>query len=558
MQHRERGGAALRMVVALAVLAAAYIGMAAFLGRHVPANTSVAGIPIGGKSPADAEATLKRQLAARASAPVKLLVAGRTVQIDPSAAGLSLDLEETLQGLSGFSLKPADVWNHLDGGQDEPLATSVDRDRLRAVLGETAKSVNRAAQEGSITFPEGHVKLVAPVQGANLDVDQTAEAIATTWPTRAPVKATVQSVRPKVSAEELQRANTEFASKAVKAPVKVVVNRVTQVLRPADFAPVVTMRADSSGHVAPAYDGKRLLALVTRGAATRGLQTSPREASIALQGGKPVVIPSAVGYRIDEKPLVTAFGAALTSSTRTAVVRPVVLQPQLTTAEAEKIKPKEVISTFTTYFPDNPPRTNNIKIAARTLNGTFVAPGKQFSLNGTLGKRTPEKGYAQAPVIMNGRLVKDYGGGVSQVSTTTFNAAFFSGVRIDEHTPHSFYISRYPEGREATVSWPDVDQKWTNDTGYGIIIQASTSGNAITVSLLGTKVWDVEAVKGPRRNVVRPKTIVDKTKGCVPQLPTEGFDVTVTRIFKKNSAEVKRSQFNTHYIPEDQVTCSNP
>ena len=558
MQHRERGGAALRMVVALAVLAAAYIGMAAFLGRHVPANTSVAGIPIGGKSPADAEATLKRQLAARASTPVKLLVAGRTVQIDPSAAGLSLDLEETLQGLSGFSLKPADVWNHLDGGQDEPLATSVDRDRLRAVLGETAKSVNRAAQEGSITFPDGHVKLVAPVQGANLDVDQTAEAIATTWPTRAPVKATVQSVRPKVSAEELQRANTEFASKAVKAPVKVVVNRVTQVLRPADFAPVVTMRADSSGHVAPAYDGKRLLALVTRGAATRGLQTSPREASIALQGGKPVVIPSAVGYRIDEKPLVTAFGAALTSSTRTAVVRPVVLQPQLTTAEAEKIKPKEVISTFTTYFPDNPPRTNNIKIAARTLNGTFVAPGKQFSLNGTLGKRTPEKGYAQAPVIMNGRLVKDYGGGVSQVSTTTFNAAFFSGVRIDEHTPHSFYISRYPEGREATVSWPDVDQKWTNDTGYGIIIQASTSGNAITVSLLGTKVWDVEAVKGPRRNVVKPKTIVDKTKGCVPQLPTEGFDVTVTRIFKKNGAEVKRSQFNTHYIPEDQVTCSNP
>jgi hypothetical protein len=114
------------MAVALAVLAAAYTGMAAFLGRHVPANTSVAGIPIGGKSPADAEATLKRQLAARASAPVKLLVAGRTFQIDPSAAGLSLDLEETLQRLSGFSLKPADVWNHLDGGQDEPLATSVE------------------------------------------------------------------------------------------------------------------------------------------------------------------------------------------------------------------------------------------------------------------------------------------------------------------------------------------------------------------------------------------------------------------------------------------------
>src|SRR6478609_1991695 len=111
------------MAVALAVLAAAYIGMAAFLGRHVPANASVAGIPIGGKSPADAEATLKRQFASQASAPVRLQVADRTVDVDPSAAGLSLDLDETLQGLSGFSLKPADVWNHLNGGDDEPLRT---------------------------------------------------------------------------------------------------------------------------------------------------------------------------------------------------------------------------------------------------------------------------------------------------------------------------------------------------------------------------------------------------------------------------------------------------
>ena len=92
-----------------------------------------------------------------------------------------------------------------------------------------------------------------------------------------------------------------------------------------------------------------------------------------------------------------------------------------------------------------------------------------------LGQRTAAKGYNPAPVINNGRLTTDYGGGISQLSTTTFNAAFFSGVRIDQYLAHSFYISRYPEGREATISWPDVDQKWTNDTGYGILIQASVS-----------------------------------------------------------------------------------
>jgi len=556
--HTERGGAALRLAIALAVLAAGYVGLAVFLGRHVPANASVAGIPIGGKSPADAEATLKRHLAARASAPVTLAFPGRTVEIDPSAAGLSLDLPETLQGLSGFSLKPADLWNHLDGGQDEPLKTDVDRDRLRAVLTETAKSIDKTPREGSITFPDGRVRLVAPVNGTTVQVDETTEAVARSWPAEEPVRAVVEAVRPRVSPEELKRANTEFATPAMSGPLRVVAGSTTLVLKPADFAPAITMRADAEGRVAPVYDSKKLVAAVRKAAASKGVEAKPRDARYTFQGSKAVVVPSAAGVSIDEKSLVSTFGPALTSPSRTATAKTLVVQPELTTEEARKVAPREVISTFTTYFPDNPPRTNNIKIAARTLNGTFIAPGKQFSLNGVLGQRTAAKGYSEAPVIMNGRLVSDYGGGVSQVSTTTFNAAFFSGVRIDEYLPHSFYISRYPEGREATVSWPNVDQKWTNDTGTGILIQAYTSGNALTVTFHGGKVWDIEAVKGPRRNIVKPKNIVDKSKTCVPQTASEGFDVTVTRIFKKNGAEVKRSQFSTHYIPEDKVTCTHP
>ena len=219
---------------------------------------------------------------------------------------------------------------------------------------------------------------------------------------------------------------------------------------------------------------------------------------------------------------------------------------------------KEKVSTFTTQFPYNPPRTNNMKIAAAALNGTIVRPGAGFSLNGMLGERTPAKGYLQAPVIYAGRLEQAYGGGVSQVSTTLFNAVFFSGVRIEQHTPHSFYISRYPEGREATLSWPAVDQKWTNDSGFAILINSYLKGSDITVTFFGTKKWDMEAVKGPRRNVVQPKNIVDDRPGCVPQSPNPGFDVTVTRIFKKNGAQVKTVPFNTHYIPEDNVRCTHP
>ena len=197
-----------------------------------------------------------------------------------------------------------------------------------------------------------------------------------------------------------------------------------------------------------------------------------------------------------------------------------------------------------------------MKIAAAALNGMIVRPGAGFSLNGILGERTPAKGYLRAPVIYADRLEQAYGGGVSQVSATLFNAVFFSGVRIEQYTPHSFYIARYPEGREATLSWPDVDQKWTNDSGFGILISSYLKGNDLTVTFFGTKTWDIEAVKGPRRNVVQPKTIVDDRPGCVPQSPSPGFDVTVTRIFKKGGVQVRTSRFNTHYLPEDGVKCT--
>jgi vancomycin resistance protein YoaR len=127
-------------------------------------------------------------------------------------------------------------------------------------------------------------------------------------------------------------------------------------------------------------------------------------------------------------------------------VAPSVAQPDLTTAEAQALGVRERVSTFTTRFPNNPPRTTNIRIAARRLDGVLVRPGEVFSLNETLGRRTPAKGYQQAPVIESGRLVKDYGGGVSQVSTTLFNAVFFAGLDVVTHKPHSFYISRYPRG----------------------------------------------------------------------------------------------------------------
>jgi len=556
VEHMRAGRVLLRLLAALVLLCGMYVGLATFVTRHVPTNTTVDGIAIGGMTPAAATITLQRFLAFRASQPVHLVTSSRTVDIDPGTSGLEVDPAATLSDLSGFTLNPVRLWAHLRRGTDQRVRIRIDRPKLTAAVRDAARSVDSPVKEGSITFTGGKAIVVVSEAGQAVKVPETTSAVSSVWPRQTVVQALMDLTTPRLSAHEINRAAEDFAVPAMSGPVKVLVGRAIVVLKPMQYAPALSMAPDGFGKLQPSIDAPALVKAIR--AARPGIEITPVDASVRLVAGVPRVVPAVTGRRFDELTESAPFLAALTSPARTATITMVPAPPRVTTAMAQGWGVKEEISTFTTHFPVNPPRTNNIKIAVGTLNGTLVRPGDQFSLNGILGPRTPAKGYLKAPVIYAGRLERDYGGGVSQVSTTTFNAAFFSGVRIERYTPHTFYISRYPEGREATLSWPEVDQMWTNDTGFGILISATVSGSDLTVTFFGTKTWDIQAVKGPRRNVVQPKNIVDARAGCVPQLPTPGFDVTVTRIFNRNGAQVKTSNFNTHYLPEDDVNCLHP
>jgi vancomycin resistance protein YoaR len=163
------------------------------------------------------------------------------------------------------------------------------------------------------------------------------------------------------------------------------------------------------------------------------------------------------------------------------------VEPELTAKEAEEYGIKELISSFTTdYNPRQTNRVANIKLLARLLDGQLVAPGEIFSFNGRIGPRTLERGFLPAPTIINGQLVDTAGGGACQVGTTLFNAAFFAGLKIIERHNHSFYISHYPAGRDATVSYGGYDLKFKNDYQSWILIKAWATQSRITISFYGT------------------------------------------------------------------------
>ncbi len=170
------------------------------------------------------------------------------------------------------------------------------------------------------------------------------------------------------------------------------------------------------------------------------------------------------------------------------------------------------IATFTTRYPAGQARVVNIHRIADIVRGMVIPPGETWSLNGSVGQRTTAKGFVDAPVIYEGEHDSDIGGGVSQFATTTFNAAFFAGLDFEEYQSHSLYISRYPYGREATVSWKEPDLKIKNITPYGILIWPTYTGTSLTVTLYSTpwvtgeQTGQTERPQGPCTKVVTERT----------------------------------------------------
>ena len=161
--------------------------------------------------------------------------------------------------------------------------------------------------------------------------------------------------------------------------------------------------------------------------------------------------------------------------------------PKLSTADVESMGLAALGSQFVTYFdPRNTTRANNIALAAKLVDGTVVDPGQTFSLNAAMGPRTANRGFDYAPVIASDNVLRQgVGGGVCQYATTLFNAVFFAGLPVVEREAHSIYISHYPTGRDATVSWGSADFKFKNDTAKSIMIRSWIDGGALTVALVG-------------------------------------------------------------------------
>lgn len=162
----------------------------------------------------------------------------------------------------------------------------------------------------------------------------------------------------------------------------------------------------------------------------------------------------------------------------------------------------ERVSSFTTPHSCCENRVTNIQRMADLVRGYYLLPGEVLSLNDYIGPRTAEKGFVPAGAIRGGHLTPEIGGGVSQFATTIFNAAYFAGLDFLQYQAHSLYFTRYPYGREATISNPAPDLVFQNTTEFPVLIWTSYTGTSITVSMYSTKNVEAEqvATRSSKRN----------------------------------------------------------
>ena len=555
---------------ALAVLLLLY-GIGVWLTfDSVPRGTTVAGVAVGGQSSDEARATLTERLSPRQSAPISIVAGTATATIDPATAGLKLDVDATVgKALGGSAWNPVHIVRSIAGGQAVAPVTSADDAALSAAIAALADKFDVPPVDGAISFADGKVTRTEPVNGIVIDRAAAAKAVRDGFLGGGdePVDVPADVTEPQVDTAELDRAETEFATAAMSGPVTLQADSTTVSLAPAAFGPFLTMAPDTDGTLTPALDAPGLID--AQAAALAPLVKAPKNASFTFVDDKPVVVPGEDGTALDAPTLAKDLLAVLpkTGAERVAAATVSTKEPDLTTEDAEALGINEPISEFTTQYPIAPYRITNIGRAAELINGSLVLPGATWSLNETVGERTEANGFVKGFIIDGGQFREDLGGGVSQVATTTFNAVFFAGLEDVEHKPHSVYIDRYPVGREATVAWGSVDLRFTNDTPYGVLIQAAvtpstpSSSGVATVSMYSTKYWEITSVTGERHNVTQAEVRRIDSLECHANQGYGGFDIDVVRRFQPvgDNTETRADEtMSTTYIPSDTVICTNP
>ena len=557
-----------RLVVSVlaSLVAAALAGGLAFAGSddRIAAGVTIAGVNVGGMTPAEARAALSKRAARYASVPVVFTAGSGRWALPPDELDARVDWAAFAEEGRAAGDWPAPVRGlkrvavRLFGVEVEPRA-EVFEPRLEHELARIEREVDRPGRHASIVL-RGLEPTVLPERSGRA-LDRTAAQATITKALagfdRRPVALPIRVERPDVTAEDLRPVAAQVRT-ALSAPVGFRWKDARWLVAPEQVAELLLLPANGASELrigGPKAD--RYFKLLSR-----AVDRKPRNARFAVWGDGTVrVVPGKSGRALDIAATEEALlAAALATEQREAQLVVVTRAPKLTTKQARAMGVTRVLASYSTAYSGTSDRIRNLQRAVSLIDGTRLAPGETFSLNEVVGPRTEERGFRMAPTIMDGEYKDAIGGGVSQVATTVFNAAWEAGLKITERTAHTLYISRYPLGRDATVNYPDIDLKFENDTDKWVIVKGGYDDAGISISLLGggserrvvSEAGELEETGPPEVEKVPDPTLFVGQK-VVEDEGEPSRAVTVTRVVYEGGKVLHEETWYTSYDSEPKI-----
>jgi vancomycin resistance protein YoaR len=476
----------------------------------------------------------------------------------------------------GFISLPLTELQLVQRNQNIDLTLASDDAKLRRWIDGLAQQLDRPMQDASLTRDSGTAAISPGQNGRSLDREALRQTLtqAVSAGTSLAIAAPVTIVPQARTAGALEPAVVQVRQALSSTPLRLQFEGKSWTIPAESITPLVSwsLPPAPSSNVSFSVDQTRLRPQI-EGMAKDVAQT-PKDATLSWgASGLTIASPSRDGRQLDVETTIRNITAAIAKRETPVTLAVIVTPAKISSQNPAALGIKELVAEGVSNYSYSPyARVVNIKNMVRKLNGTVLAPGEEFSFNAVMGDITPSEGWAEGLVIEGDRTVPGLGGGICQVSTTAFRAAFWAGVPITERHDHAYPVpyytqGGYPEGFDATVWSPDLDFKFVNDTGSFMLIQATmdTARQDVHVSLFGTKpartvklegpqIWNVTPARAPK-HILDPK----KPKGYVEQtdVPHQGMSVLIRRIVTAGS-DTHVDQFRSDYSPWGAVFVEGP
>jgi len=553
-----------------------------YAGRIFP-GVSVAGVDLSGLSPSEAALKLNQTLSYPTTGKIVLRDADRVWVVTPAQMGMAFDASTSAQAAYQLG-RSGGLFGSLDGqlrarsrGAEVAPVILFDQRVAHQYLQALSVDIDRPVMEASLKVEGTDVVAVPGQVGRILDVESTLVFLSAQMQTfrDGEVPLVIREQTPEIMDVSGQ---AEIARRVLSQPLRLYIANAAE----SDPSPwtydiqilanmLIVQSVENEVRVAldPAPLREILLGIATqvdRNAENARFFFDDETRQLAL------IQYAKVGRTVDAEASIIAINDALLQGEHNIALQIVEEQPAVTdNMTAADLGITQLVSSETSYFyGSSAERIQNIQAASSRFHGLLVAPGETFSMGDALGDVSLDNGFAEALIIYGGRTIKGVGGGVCQVSTTLFRTVFYGGYPVVERYSHAYRVSYYEQtasgsvdtrlaGLDATVYFPLVDFKFTNDTPYWILMETYVNADARTLTWKFYSTSDGRSVTwettGPQNVTPAPKPLFEENDelkaGQIKQVDwaANGADVDVTRTVWNNGAVYFSDEFQTHYEP---------